>query len=58
MEEMLKHLENMGLTEDNIDGMCGGMGGMDKIMESMMGTLASKEYLYEPMKEFHGKVIN
>ncbi|CAJ0750479.1 828_t:CDS:2, partial [Entrophospora sp. SA101] len=24
MEEMLKHLENMGLTEDNIDGMCGG----------------------------------
>ncbi|CAJ0752269.1 22684_t:CDS:2 [Entrophospora sp. SA101] len=52
MEEMLKHLENMGLTEDNIDGMCGGM---DKIMESMMGTLASKEYLYEPMKEFHKK---
>ncbi|CAJ0857837.1 4032_t:CDS:2 [Entrophospora sp. SA101] len=55
MEEMLKHLENMGLTEDNIDGMCGGVGGMDKIMESMMGTLASKEYLYEPMKEFHEK---
>ncbi|RIA85691.1 Pex19 protein [Glomus cerebriforme] len=45
MEEMfLKHLESMA-----------SFGGMEKMLESMMETLATKDYLYEPMKEFAQK---
>ena len=57
----MKHLENVanfpGLAENDIEEMFSG-GGMDKMLEFMMETLATKDYLYEPMKEFAQKVGN
>ncbi|GBB92015.1 hypothetical protein RclHR1_19500001 [Rhizophagus clarus] len=56
--EMMKHLENManlsGLAENDLEEMFGS-GGMEKMLESMMEALATKDYLYEPMKEFAQK---
>ncbi|CAG8553026.1 15816_t:CDS:2 [Funneliformis mosseae] len=60
MEEMMKHLESVGNLsglpdigdmEENFNG-----GEMEKIFEFMMETLATKDYLYEPMKEFAQKL--
>jgi len=55
----MKHLEGVanlpGLAENDIEEILSG-GGMDKMLEFMMETLASKDYLYEPMKEFAQKV--
>ncbi|CAG8718250.1 9835_t:CDS:2 [Racocetra fulgida] len=55
VEQMIKQLEGVaglaGLGENgNMEDMMGG--GMDKVLEWMMETLATKDYLYEPMKEF------
>ncbi|CAG8667551.1 325_t:CDS:2 [Cetraspora pellucida] len=61
VEQMIKQLEGVaglaGLGENgNMEDMMGG--GMDKVLEWMMETLATKDYLYEPMKEFVQKVDN
>ncbi|CAI2167554.1 18515_t:CDS:2 [Funneliformis geosporum] len=59
MEEMMKHLESVG----NLPGLAenGDMeeifkgGEVEKMFEVMMEALATKDYLYEPMKEFAQK---
>ncbi|CAG8536952.1 13839_t:CDS:2 [Dentiscutata heterogama] len=61
VEQMIKQLEDVaglaGLGENgDMEDMIGG--GMDKVLEWMMETLATKDYLYEPMKEFAQKVDN
>ena len=59
MEEMIKQFENIanlpGFGENDIEEMLSS-GGMDKMLEYMMEALATKDYLYEPMKEFAQKV--
>ncbi len=62
MEEMIKHLEGVanlsGLAENgDMEEIFSG-GGMEKMFEFMMEALATKDYLYEPMKEFAQKVGN
>ena len=56
---MIKHFESVanlpGFGENDIEEMLSG-GGMDKMLEYMMEALATKDYLYEPMKEFAQKV--
>ncbi|CAB4384576.1 Pex19-domain-containing protein [Rhizophagus irregularis] len=56
--EMMKQIENManlsGFAENDFEEMFGS-GGMEKMLESMMEALATKDYLYEPMKEFAQK---
>ncbi|EXX60602.1 hypothetical protein RirG_178570 [Rhizophagus irregularis DAOM 197198w] len=57
--EMMKQIENManlsGFAENDFEEMFGS-GGMEKMLESMMEALATKDYLYEPMKEFAQKM--
>ncbi|CAG8521360.1 1218_t:CDS:2 [Dentiscutata erythropus] len=56
VEQMFKQIEDglAGLGENgDMEDMLGG--GMDKVLEWMMETLATKDYLYEPMKEFAQK---
>lgn len=54
---MMKNLNLSGFAESDFEEMFGS-GGMEKMLESMMEALATKDYLYEPMKEFAQKVRN
>ncbi|CAG8453421.1 4882_t:CDS:2 [Acaulospora morrowiae] len=52
MDRVIKQLEGLG-ENGNMEEMLGS--GMDNMLEFLMETLATKDYLYEPMKEFAQK---